>query len=229
MTLYFVIALAGGLVFAAGILVGVVCSRKKIKKLEGKLKQAEARARGVRKSASGGEAPRGEPQPHSQTASTERPVESGEPGKKAPAPIRPEPAEPRGGSREPSPIDRGQWYQKFGQVGTLEASFQYSFPDQMYFKQGTGYLRNAKNQLVPEEKVFTMVNTATGYAMNGLFWVFNVTYRGKEYTFQQILDGKMTTGYVRVAGIPALALVEPAGTDGCYRLVQKGRLKIVDV
>lgn len=121
-----------------------------------------------------------------------------------------------------------QVYQQFGQTATLKAVFNYSFPHAAYFQSGEGYIRNAKNQLLPDRQIFSQVNTATGYAIGGLLWAFDAVYLGKEYTFSQILDKQMTTGYVRVESVICSALVEPAGAEGCYRLVEKGKLNVVD-
>lgn len=229
MTLYILFGLAICGAFAAGVIVGSRGSQGKLRKLERKLKQMEAKAREGRGPLPTEESLRREPQPCNQPVPSERPTDTSGSERTVSGTGHVGSAGKTGGSQEISPITRDQWYQKFGQAGTLAVHFNYSFPDKMYFQSGTGFIRNARNQVIPNKTVFSTVNTATGYAMEGLFWVFNVIYRGREYTFQEIMDGQMTTGYVRIEGIPALTVVEPTGVDGCYRLIQKGKLKIVDV
>lgn len=232
MTLYILLALAICAGFFAGFIAGSQSEQAKLRKLERKLKQMDAKVREGKRFQPILETPQVEGQLRSQAPSFERLRENdtSESGKAVSGGGNAEnTAVKADGSQVTGTMTRDQWYQKFGQAGTLAVHFNYSFPGKMYFQPGTGYIRNAKNQVIPDEKVFSMVNTATGYAMEGLFWVFNVTYRGREYTFHQIMDEQMITGYVRVEGIPALAVVEPTGVDGCYRLIQKGKLKIVDV
>lgn len=230
--MYILVALAfcGGC--ALGFVVGIRTSQAERQKLERKLKQMDTKIRKGKSSQPIGGTPQRENPFRSQTSSSDNTdgLNTEGPGRNVSGTGQAGTFAGRmDGNQERTPMTRDQWYQKFGQVDTLAIHFNYSFPDKMYFQAGTGYIRNARNQLVPEKDVFSKVNTATGYAMEGLFWVFNITYQGREYTFHQIMEGKMATGYVRVEGIPVLAKVESTGVDGCYRLVQKGKLKIVDV
>lgn len=216
--------------FFVGVLVGSRSKQAKIRKLERKLKQMEAKTRGGREPRPVEGKPQGEGGVQLPASGKSDSIPAGETGKPVPGGGQPESVTVKtNDSPMAGTMTRDQWYQKFGQTGTLAMHFNYSFPEKMYFQPGTGYIRNARNQIIPDKKVFSTVNTATGYAMEGLFWAFDVIYQGREYTFRQIMDGQMTTGYVRVEGIPSLAVAEPAGVNGCYRLTQKGKLKIVDV
>ena len=117
----------------------------------------------------------------------------------------------------------------FRAVGTLNLRFQYQLPDSLILQPGEGYLRNDQNELIPGPETFSGVNTASGYAMDGLFYLFNVVYRGKEYTFQQIMDGEMGNGYIRIQAVLEPAKIATVGSAGYYALAARGRLHAADM
>lgn len=102
-------------------------------------------------------------------------------------------------------------------------------PDSLILQAGKGFLRNAQNALIPEADTFQSMNSAAGYAMEGLFYLYDVAYQGKEYTFRKILNGEMGSGYVRVQSVIKPAKVARVGETGYYRLSDKGMLYVVDV
>ena len=112
---------------------------------------------------------------------------------------------------------------------SLQLIFQYQLPDSLILEPGEGYLLDARNRLIPDEGQFKKMNTAAGYAMDGLFYLFDVEYRGGQYGFQQILDGKMGGGYVRIRSVDRPAQVTQVGETDCYGLVAKGLLTVADV
>lgn len=142
-----------------------------------------------------------------------------------PSPKRVSPA-----SEEEAPeVRMERLYREFQGTGKLMLRFNYSFPDLTLFQPGSGYLRNRQNELIPEKAVFSSVNSATGYAMEGLFWVFDMVRGDREYTFAQIKDGEAGTGYVQICSVIAPAVVRETGNREHYKLVQKGKLEVVDV
>lgn len=123
-----------------------------------------------------------------------------------------------------------QVFAKFETVENLKLNFSYLAPDDgsSYFAQGEGYVRNARNELLPDQEAFRCINTSTSYAKSGLFWAFDVSYRGELYTFQQLLNGAIGSGYVRICGIKCPAVVQKQPGLSCYTLLRKGQLEIVD-
>ncbi len=119
-------------------------------------------------------------------------------------------------------------YRGFDSLGSLELKFQYSFPDSVLFQPGEGYLRGMNNQLMPEEKVITSTNSTVGYAMVGLFRVYDVIYQGKEYTFREIMDGEMGDFYVQIHAVKAPAIIAETGHYGSYKLVKTGKIEVID-
>lgn len=117
----------------------------------------------------------------------------------------------------------------FQSVETLELQFQYSFPDNLLLQPGHGYMRNGNNQLLPEKDAFLQANSAKGYAMEGMFYLYDVLYQGKKFSFQQIMEGKMGNAYVRLQEIPEPAQIERTGHYGYYRLARKGIMEVVNV
>ena len=111
---------------------------------------------------------------------------------------------------------------------SLQLIFQYQLPDSLILKPGEGYLQDARNRLIPDEGQFKKMNTAVGYAMDGLFYLFDVEYRGRQYGFQQILDGKMGGGYVRIRSVDRPAQVAQVGATDCCSLTAKGLLTVAD-
>lgn len=153
------------------------------------------------------------------------------------------PAQPRSVERQPTPEKRAalpvrtepnrqnsreQSSESFQPKGTLQLQFRYSFPDQLYFTQGQGYVYNGRGELMPQPKAFEQANTAVGYAQSGMFYVFDAVYRGEEYHFQQILDGAMGSRYLRVCRCLLPARISP-GNSGCYVLAKKGKLEVEDL
>lgn len=124
------------------------------------------------------------------------------------------------------PQDIGQTFQS---VESLKLQFQYLLPDSLILQTGTGFLRSAQNELIPEPDTFQGANKAAGYAMKGLFYLYDVVYHEKEYTFQQIMAGEMGDGYVRIHSIIAPAKVARVGGSGYYGLAAKGKLRVTDM
>ncbi len=112
---------------------------------------------------------------------------------------------------------------------SLQLIFQYQLPDSLILKPGEGYLLDARNRLIPDEGQFKKINTAAGYAMDGLFYLFDVEYRDRQYGFQQILNGEMDGGYVRIRSVDRPAQVAQVGATDCYSLAAKGLLIAADV
>lgn len=150
-------------------------------------------------------------------------------------PVQPEyKAAAPGGAAKPArqtapKVDVDAIYHSFAPLGTLKLEFQYSFPEQLMFREGTGYVYNAGYELIPERAVFSRSNNAMNYAMSGLFFVYDVVYHGREYTFQQIMNGELSVGYVRIHSIVRAAKIRQAGSRGYYALEKKGKLKIIDL
>lgn len=117
----------------------------------------------------------------------------------------------------------------FQPVTSLRLAFQYQLPDSLILEPGEGYLLDARNRLIPDEGQFKKMNTAAGYAMDGLFYLFDVEYQGRQYGFQQILDGEMGNGYVCIRSVDRSAQVAQVGATGCYSLATKGLLIATDV
>jgi len=143
---------------------------------------------------------------------------------------RPDPPTPFQTEQRPSekeePQDLGQTFQS---VESLELQFQYLLPESLILQTGTGFLRNAQNELIPEPDTFQGANKAVGYAMKGLFYLFDIVYHEKEYTFQQIMAGEMGDGYVRIHSILLPAKVAWGGGSGYYGLAAKGKLRVTDM
>ena len=136
---------------------------------------------------------------------------------------------------EPEKKDFGKTSEKsdfrkdFQPEAFLQLIFQYQLPDSLILKPGEGYLLDARNRLIPDEGQFKKMNTAGGYAMDGLFYLFDVEYRGRQYGFRQILDGEMGGGYVRIRSVDRPAQVAQVGATDCYSLTAKGLLTVADV
>lgn len=116
----------------------------------------------------------------------------------------------------------------FRPVESLGLTFQYLLPDSLILQAGTGFLRNTQNELIPDENAFQGMNSAAGYAMDGSFYLYHAVYHGKEYTFQQILDGDMGIGYVRLHSVIEPAKIAQVGSAGYYSLTAAGKLLVVD-
>lgn len=119
--------------------------------------------------------------------------------------------------------------QTFRAVESLKLQFQYLLPDSLILQTGDGYLRNAQNELIPGPDTFSGVNSTVGYAMEGLFYLYNVVSAGKEYTFQQIMDGEMGNGYVCIRSVIEPARVVKVGEAGYYGLAAKGKLWVANM
>lgn len=117
----------------------------------------------------------------------------------------------------------------FRAVETLQVQFQYSFPDSLLLQSGRGYMRSVENLLLPEASTLLRVNSTKGYAMEGMFYLYDVIYRGRLFTYQQILDGMMGNSYVRIEQISEPAVIEQTGHYGYYRLVKKGKMEVSDI
>lgn len=120
-------------------------------------------------------------------------------------------------------------YESFAARGSMKLQFQYSFPEQHFFCQGTGFAYNRQGELLPQREAFTRTNTAISYAKEGLFFVYDVVYKGTEYTFPKIMDGAMGNGFVRIRKCIRPARIREGGTSGCYVLAKKGKLEVVDL
>ncbi len=120
-------------------------------------------------------------------------------------------------------------YKDFTPMESLELKFEYAFPETALFQPGSGYLRNAKNEAMPNQQAVTAVNSAVGYAMEGLFWAYDVSYHGKTYTYHQILEGQMGNAYVQIRDVAAPAVLAPTGHFGSYKLKKRGFLRVVDI
>lgn len=117
----------------------------------------------------------------------------------------------------------------FRPVESLKLEFQYLLPDSLILQAGKGFLRNAQNELIPEADTFQGMNSAAGYAMVGLFYLYNAVYHGEEYTFQQIMAGEMGNSYVCIRSVIETAKIAKAGESEYYSLTAKGKLHVVDV
>lgn len=124
---------------------------------------------------------------------------------------------------------RGDVQRSFVSVQSLKLRFQYSIPQNMQLEPGMGYLRNSQNELIPDLTVNTGMNTPRGYAMEGLFYLYNVEYGGRSYEFSQIISGKMGEKYVHIQSVLAPARVAPLAQSGLYSLVSKGTLLVTDL
>lgn len=111
---------------------------------------------------------------------------------------------------------------------SLTLVFQYALPESLLLQSGKGFLRNAQNELIPDEDAFTTMNSSAGYAMEGTFYLYHALYHGKEYTFRQILNGEMGHGYVRLQSVLEPAKVKKASASGYYSLSSTGKLLVVD-
>lgn len=112
----------------------------------------------------------------------------------------------------------------------LKLNFSYLAPDDgsSCFVQGEGYVRNARNEVIPDREAFRHINTCMSYAKSGLFWVFDISYQGRTYTFRQILDGEAGSGYVRLCEVRRPATVQKQAGLSCYTLLRKGQLEVAD-
>ena len=119
-------------------------------------------------------------------------------------------------------------YAEFSACESLSVDFQPSFPDNLLFRPGPGYIRNQQNELIPAKSSIDGINTTTGYALEGLFRIFDVIYNGSEYNFSQIQTGAMGTSYVKVQSIIATAKIRKTGQEDIFVLDEKGILEVVD-
>lgn len=117
-------------------------------------------------------------------------------------------------------------YRSFQAVGTLELSFQYSFPGNHLFQKGSGYLYNSQREVLPEKNVFSQTDSAKGYAMCGLFWVYDVIYEGKRYTFDQIMEDVLGSDYMRIVAVLRYARIQETVSPERYYLEKRGILEI---
>lgn len=154
-------------------------------------------------------------------------------------PPKPEPASERAAvSPRKSPREEGayagksidQIFGEFESAESLKLNFNHIAPDSgsSHFVQGEGYVRNRRNELLPDRQTFRRINTGASYATSGLFWVFDVSSGGRTYTYQQLLNGALGSGYVQIRGIKRPALVEKQTGLSCYTLLQKGLLEVAD-
>lgn len=120
-------------------------------------------------------------------------------------------------------------YEAFAAKGAVELKFEASFPDRHLICPGEGYVYNSRGELLPERTAFSRMNTTVSYAREGLFFLFDVVYRGNEYTFQQIMNGEMGNRFVRIRQIIRPARICDGGASGNYVLAKKGNLEVVDV
>lgn len=119
-------------------------------------------------------------------------------------------------------------YETFSSCETLSVEFQHSFPDSLLFRPGVGYIRNQQYELIPDQDSIDSVNTTIGYAMDGLFRIFDVIYKSKEYNFTQIQTGAMGHSYVRIQSIITCATIRESGQKGIYVLEKRGKLEVTD-
>lgn len=119
-------------------------------------------------------------------------------------------------------------YGAFPVADTLSLQFRHFSPEISVFEPGEEYLRSRDNYLIPNRALFTGMNTAYGYAMNGTFWVFHPVIRGERFTFSQIMEGRAGSGYVQPVAVLRPAVVAETN-QGCYRLVQAGILAVKEI
>ena len=132
-------------------------------------------------------------------------------------------------SRSVKAVGKPDIREAFQTVETLSLRFQYQLPDSLILQPGKGYLRNNRDELIPGPDIMSGVNTAAGYAMDGLFYLYNVVYHGKEYSFQQIMNGEMGSSYIRVQSVLEPARIVKVGSAGYYALAAPGRLRAEDM
>lgn len=119
-------------------------------------------------------------------------------------------------------------YHNFGVEKQLKLVFSESFASSAYFTNGKGYLINEAMELLPAEQLFRRNNSIRNYLASGLFWVFDIMYRGKQYSFEQIKDGMLDNGYVTILGCLRSATVRETADQNTYTLYEKGLLEIAD-
>lgn len=121
-----------------------------------------------------------------------------------------------------------QFFSEFEAVETLKLNFNYLAPDNgsSCFVQGEGYVRNTRNELLPDRQTFQCINTCTSYAKSGLFWAFDVSYKGKVYSYRQVLNGEIGCSYVQIFAVRRPAAVERQAGLPYYRLLKKGLLEV---
>ena len=124
--------------------------------------------------------------------------------------------------------ERIDYRKNFRPESSLQLLFQYQLPESLILQPGEGYLRDKWNRLIPDASQFERLNTANGYAMDGLFYLFDVRYRGRRYSFRQILDGEMGGGYVQIQLVDRPAEVNQVGGTDHYGLSAKGLLTVTD-
>lgn len=124
--------------------------------------------------------------------------------------------------------ERIDYRKNFRPESSLQLLFQYQLPEALILQPGEGYLRDNWNRLIPDASQFERLNTANGYAMDGLFYLFDVRYRGRRYSFRQILDGEMGGGYVQIQLVDRPAEVNQVGGTDHYGLSAKGLLTVTD-
>lgn len=116
----------------------------------------------------------------------------------------------------------------FSGVQELELVFQYMAPDGSFLRPGKGFLRNEQNELIPAEATLRMPNTTMGFAMGGMFYLYNVSYGGKVYNFQQILDREIGSGYVWLKRVRKPAVIQKSASNESYTLIRKGLIEVED-
>ena len=140
------------------------------------------------------------------------------------------PEKPRIPQSTPVPAGNAleQVYAEFAACESLSVDFQPSFADSLLFRPGSGYIRNQKDELLPDRDSIENINTTAGYTMEGLFRIFDVIYKGREYSFPQIQAGAMGHDYVRIQSVVACAKVRKSGMEDIYVLERKGKLEVTD-
>ena len=116
----------------------------------------------------------------------------------------------------------------FRGIQDLMLIFQYTAPDSAYLQPGNGFLRSEKNELMPNPETFRMSNTTIGFAMGGMFYLYDVLYGGKVYSFQQILDREIGSGYVYLKRVHTPAAIQKSAGNESYTLSRKGLIEVVD-
>ena len=127
----------------------------------------------------------------------------------------------------PKPREK-QPQKRFESVQDLELVFQYAAPEGLYLRPGKGFLRNECDELVPDAQTFQMPNTTIGFAMGGMFYLYDVAYGGKIYDFQQILDRELGSGYVWLKRVHQPAVIRKIAGSDSYTLSRKGLIEVED-
>lgn len=119
---------------------------------------------------------------------------------------------------------------QFEAVQSLKLEFRSATPDPQVnpFFPGEGYLRDRENRLIPRQECFQTLNTARGYAEQGMLWAFDAIYRGECYSFAQIRTGTLADRFFRLAAVVEPAVVESRTGYNIYYLKTKGKLEITD-